>query len=110
MREHGGPGMERGPIDPRAGPPGMEPRDPRMRGDMRGPSDQRGPSGGRGPPDGRVPGDLRPPPDARDGWVPPDRRGGGSDPRSSPRGKIIFGAWTNKVGLHLAQLPILHST
>lgn len=86
MREHGGPGMERGPIDPRAGPPGMEPRDPRMRGDMRGPSDQRGPSGGRGPPDGRVPGDLRPPPDARDGWVPPDRRGGGSDPRSSPRG------------------------
>ena len=96
--------MDRGPMDPRErGPPqGMEPRDPRMRGEMRGPNDpraqppQRGTIDQRGPPpEGRPPGEIRGgPPDS---WgPPPERRGpidprvGGGDPRASPRGQLHF--------------------
>ena len=102
MREMGGQMMERGPVDPRerVPPQGMEPRDPRMRGEMRGPSDprgqppQRGPMDQRGPPpEGRPPSEIRGHPES---WGPPPERRGPMDPRiageprGNQRGELIF--------------------
>lgn len=100
-RDMGGPMMDRGPMDPRERGPsqGMEPRDPRMRSDIRGPNDprpqppsQRGPMEQRGPPtEGRPPSEMRGGPEA---WGPPQERRGpmdprvsGGDTRASPRGE-----------------------
>ncbi len=75
-----------GPMDPRDRPgPGMEQRDPRMRGEMRGPEDPRGQPGPRGPMEPRGPLDARGPPDSREPWAPPDRRVP-IDPRGGPGG------------------------